>query len=56
MNGRFSGTCFSDLEHKNGAAAQVDYSPTFATAPFDLLLFTICLILKETHDLTRKGI
>ncbi len=38
MNGRRPGTCFSDLEHNNGAAAQVDYSPTFATAPVNFCL------------------
>lgn len=34
MDGRFFGACFSFLGHKNGAIAPVDYSSTFATAPF----------------------
>ena len=34
MNGRFFGACFSIFRHKNGAAAPVDYSSTFATPPF----------------------
>ena len=34
MDGRLFGACFFIFKHKNGAAAPVDYSSTFATAPF----------------------
>ena len=34
MNGRFFGACFSIFRHKEGAVAPVDYSSTFATAPY----------------------
>ena len=34
MNCGLFGVRFSVSEHKNGAAAPVDFSSTFATAPF----------------------
>ena len=48
MDGRFFGACFSFLGHKNGAIAPVDYSSTFATAPFSTLSFyTIYTVFVE---------
>ena len=59
MDGRFFGACFSFLGHKNGAIAPVDYSSTFATAPFIILIIfrlylEICLFMFTHRTYHRR--